>query len=91
MADMALTLAGNIPGSSEGCGLNVIKMSGLEEGQDSQHAGEGTVPTIWVWLKINQQGLRRFWSIFPLTRVPFWYRFFEPQPFDDKAIRDRRR
>ena len=24
--------------------------------------------------------LRRFWSTFPLTRVPFWYRFFEPQP-----------
>ena len=26
----------------------------------------------WVWLKITQEGLRRFWSIFPLTRVPFW-------------------
>ena len=26
----------------------------------------------WVWLKINQEGLRRFWSMFPLTRVPFW-------------------
>ena len=24
---------------------------------------------------------RGFWSMFPLTRVPFWYRFFEPQPF----------
>ena len=24
--------------------------------------------------------LRRFWSMFPLTRVPFWYRFFEPYP-----------
>ena len=34
---------------------------------------------ICVWLKIKQQGLRRFWSMFPLTRVPFWYRFFEPQ------------
>ena len=32
----------------------------------------------WVWLKIKKQGLRRFWSMFPLTRVPFWYRFFEP-------------
>ena len=21
----------------------------------------------WVWLKIKQQGLRRFWSMFPLT------------------------
>ena len=36
---------------------------------------------IWVWLKINQEGLRRFCSIFPLTRVRFWYRFFEPQLF----------
>ena len=36
---------------------------------------------IWVWLKINKEGLRRFCSIFPLTRVPFWYRFFEPQPY----------
>ena len=34
----------------------------------------------WVWLKIKQEGLRRFWSMFPLTRVPCWYRFFEPQP-----------
>ena len=24
---------------------------------------------------------RRFWSMFPLTRVSFWYRFLEPQPF----------
>ena len=36
---------------------------------------------IWVWLKIKHGGLRRLWSIFPLTRVPFWYRFFQPQPF----------
>ena len=35
---------------------------------------------MWVWLKIKQEGLRRFWSMCPLTRVPFWYRFFEPQP-----------
>ena len=35
---------------------------------------------IWVRLKINQEGFRRFWSMFPLTRVPFWYCFFEPQP-----------
>ena len=36
---------------------------------------------IWVWLKTKQEGLRRFWSMFPLTRVPFWYRFFEPRPY----------
>ena len=35
-----------------------------------------------VWLNIKQEGLRRFWSICPLTRVPFWDRFFEPQPYD---------
>ena len=34
----------------------------------------------WLWLKIKQEGLGRFWSMFPLTRVPLWYRFFEPQP-----------
>ena len=34
----------------------------------------------WVWLKITEEGQRRFWSMFPLTRVPFWYQFFEPQP-----------
>ena len=46
-------------------------------------AGEpkGHPDPIWVRLKIKQEGLRRFWSMFPLIRVPFWYRFFEPQPF----------
>ena len=33
------------------------------------------VATYWVWLKVKQPGLRRFWSMFPLTRAPFWYRF----------------
>ena len=23
----------------------------------------------WVWLKIKREGLRRFWSMFPLTRA----------------------
>ena len=23
---------------------------------------------MWVWLKIEQEGLRRFWSMFPLTK-----------------------
>ena len=36
---------------------------------------------LWLWVKIEQEGLRRFWSMCPLTRVPFWYRFFEPQPY----------
>ena len=36
----------------------------------------GTATCTWVWLKFKQE-LRRFWSMVPLTRVPFWYRFFE--------------
>ena len=32
-----------------------------------------------VWLQIKQEGLFRFRSMFPLARVPFWYRCFEPQ------------
>ena len=32
----------------------------------------------WVWLKIKQEGLCRFWFMFPLPRVPSWYRFCEP-------------
>ena len=36
---------------------------------------------IWVWRKIKQLGLRRFWSLVPFAKVPFWYRVFEPQPF----------
>ena len=34
-----------------------------------------TSPT-WVWLKLKQEGLRRFWSMFPLTSVPFWVPVF---------------
>ena len=41
----------------------------------------GEVAHIWVWLKIKQEGLRRFWSMFLLARVPVWCRFFEPQPY----------
>ena len=37
--------------------------------------------------QIKQEGLRRFWSMFPLTRVSFWYRFFEPQPYPKCAPR----
>ena len=40
------------------------------------------IPPKWVWLKIKPEGLRRFWSMFPLARVPFWYRLLEPQPND---------
>ena len=33
-----------------------------------------------VGLKLKQEGLRRFWSMFPPARVPSWCQFFEPQP-----------
>ena len=40
-----------------------------------------------MWLKKKkQEGLRRFWSMFLLTRVPFWYRFFEPQPCGNNTL-----
>ena len=35
---------------------------------------------IWVWVKIKPPGDRRFWSMFPLTRVPFWVQIFDPPP-----------
>ena len=35
----------------------------------------------WVWVKIKPTGDRRFWSMFPLARVPFWVPMFDPQPF----------
>ena len=26
----------------------------------------------WLWLKVKQEGIRRFWFMFPIGRVPFW-------------------
>ena len=35
----------------------------------------------WVWVKIKPPGDRRFSSLVPFTRVPFWgYPIFDPQP-----------
>ena len=34
-----------------------------------------TLSNIWVWVKIKPPGDRRFWSIFPFTRVPLGYSF----------------
>ena len=38
----------------------------------------------WAWLKIQRSEGQAagFGSMFPLARVPFWYRFCEPQPSD---------
>ena len=38
--------------------------------------------------QIQQERLRRFWPLFPLTRVPFWFQFFEPQPYYGFALFD---
>ena len=45
------------------------------------HAFRLQATILWLWLKIKQEGLRGFWSMFPRTKVPFWDRFFEPQPY----------
>ena len=34
----------------------------------------------WVWVKIKPPGDRRFWSMLPLTRVPFWVPILDPLP-----------
>ena len=36
---------------------------------------------------MKQEGLRGFWCMFPLTRGPFWCRFFEPQPIVNMEAR----
>ena len=44
-----------------------------------------TVPSAaptWVWVKMKPPGDRRFWSMLPLTRVPFGVPIFDPQPHD---------
>ena len=58
----------------------------ITKNNNSPNRGCRGKPCIWVWLKIKQDGLRRCWSMFPLTKVLFWYRFFEPQPY---FLRDR--
>ena len=41
------------------------------------------IALFWVWLKIQQEGQTA--GMFPLIRVPFWYRFVEPQPFSNRG------
>ena len=36
----------------------------------------------WLWLKIQDPGLRRCSSTFPFTSLPFWAPIFEPQPHE---------
>ena len=40
-----------------------------------------------MWLKINSRGYAGFGPcFFPLTMVPLWYRFSEPQPIVETII-----
>ena len=48
------------------------------QGSKPKRPTEAGLVLMWVWLKINQEGLRRFWSMFPLTRathfeIPVFY------------------
>ena len=54
--------------------------------QAGQRCEQRSTSHILVWLKIKQEGLRRCWSMFPLTRVPFWLRFFGPQPYGSELF-----
>ena len=42
--------------------------------------------TIWVWVKIKPPGDHTFWSMLPLTRVPFWVPIFDPQPYKVERV-----
>ena len=66
------------------CGLNAATNKKKKQKRGlTLHTNEPGVllsypfPFNWVWLKIKQEGLRRFRSMFPLARLPFsfWYRF----------------
>ena len=58
------------------------RLGWISDGSFQKASVHGTESSIWLWLKIKEDGLRGFWSMFPLTRVPFWNSvFFEPQPF----------
>ena len=39
-----------------------------------------------VWLKIKSPGDRRFDSLVPFARVPFWMPIFDPQPSEGVGL-----
>ena len=51
-----------------------------EAGVLAQHPGDDLQLNMWQWLKIQELGLHRFWSMCALTRAPFWDRILEPYP-----------
>ena len=50
----------------------------MNNGAESSRAESPILNSTWV--KIKPPGDRRFWSMFPLTRVPFGAPIFDPQP-----------
>ena len=44
---------------------------------------------IWVWVKIKPPADNRFWSMLPLTRVPFRVHIFDPRPVTRRTSSDR--
>ena len=79
-ADAGYTIFDGVEGRTRPAVLppnGFLKGPGLDASRTNMRMG--SFPKC-MWLKIKQEGLRRCWSMFPLTRVPFWYRFFEPQP-----------
>ena len=64
------------PGEMPSCPAQRFDAPGIEHWRKGRKDACGScflrIP-IWVWLKIQQEGLCRFCSMFPLTRVLFWY------------------
>ena len=68
------------PPASPACGIDARAATTCESKQTECDPLWHTADcVIGGWLKIKQEGLRRFWSMSPLS-VPFWYPLVEPQP-----------
>ena len=63
-----------------GCGTGQLSLS-LPQAEADPPGGELGYTPFMVWVKTKPTGDGRFWSLVPFTKVPIWYRFFEPQPF----------
>ena len=60
--------------------LSALRQAASPGQKPTAHLASNSIK--WVWLKIQDLGLRRCSSTFPFTRVPFWAPIFEPQPND---------
>ena len=55
----------------------------LQQGRGAEDGGNDQASSSdfdQIWVKTKPPGDRRFWSMFPLTRVPFGVPIFDPQP-----------